>query len=578
MARRGLQALHEICAGDPEGVAVNLLDAHLRNSTEEVTVDDVSEQMALLGISDKSLAWIGARAALWRRADWARYRTAEGHLYYLRDDGVSQWEHPLQNELRQLYDAARSSPLNRPPPRGGYDAQFASSRRSSGSSPTAGRRPRAGSFERGTLADSDETPGWTRTTGALGGQTARRRAARAADELVTDAASAASSASSSPRGHPEQKSAPPGDAGPTSPLTEVSGFKGDTDADLVAGFTAMQGKLEALQARMLEPTLVEDERRAANAAFSAASADAQRLRAALDAAEAARDRAEGDLKAVRAHAAAQQSREARERAAAADRATEKIDAARNAAVAADAAEKIARRDANALAAQKADVMNAAAAAHAAASFLSGSRFRALLKANEQLRGALATQEAQRAAAAKRVDVQKRADASTRDALETATKRIIAEKSRVAEEALEAMHDARAALGAERVAKDARAVVAEAILYDERVAWDADVAEAAAALAKEQSARKVLEARVDELVALNAKADARLENVKRDRDYFRSKVAVAARAEEPPAPPPEERRMGRGAGGGPRPPPGPPPATPPPATPAPTDGEAPVLVV
>ena len=102
MARRGLQALHEICAGDPEGVAVNLLDAHLRNSTEAVTVDDVSEQMSLLGISDKSLAWIGARAALWRRADWARYRTAEGHLYYLRDDGVSQWEHPLQNELRPV--------------------------------------------------------------------------------------------------------------------------------------------------------------------------------------------------------------------------------------------------------------------------------------------------------------------------------------------------------------------------------------------------------------------------------------------------------------------------------------------
>ena len=66
--RRGLQALHEICAGDPEGVAVNLLDAHLRsNTTEAVTVDDVSEQMSLLGIADKSLAWIGARAALWRR-------------------------------------------------------------------------------------------------------------------------------------------------------------------------------------------------------------------------------------------------------------------------------------------------------------------------------------------------------------------------------------------------------------------------------------------------------------------------------------------------------------------------------
>ena len=95
---------------------------------------------------------------------------------------------------------------------------------------------------------------------------------------------------------------------------------------------------------------------------------------------------------------------------------------RGAAVAADAAEKIASRDANALAAQKIDVTNAAAAAHAAAAFLSGSRFRALLKANEQLRGALATKEAQRAAAAKRVDVQKRADASTRDALETATKR------------------------------------------------------------------------------------------------------------------------------------------------------------
>ena len=129
-----------------------------------------------------------------------------------------------------------------------------------------------------------------------------------------------------------------------------------------------------------------------------------------------------------------------------------------------------------------------------------------------------------------------------------------------------MHDARAALGAERVAKDARAVVAEAWLADTLVAWDADAAEAAAA-------RADLTKRVDELVALNAKAESRLENVKRDRDYFRSKVAVAARAEEPPAPPPEERRMGRGAGGGPRPPPGPPPATPPP-----TDGEAPVLVV
>ena len=60
MARRGLQALHEICAGDPEGVAVNLLDAHLRNSTEAVTVDDVSEQMSLLGISDRSLACVYA--------------------------------------------------------------------------------------------------------------------------------------------------------------------------------------------------------------------------------------------------------------------------------------------------------------------------------------------------------------------------------------------------------------------------------------------------------------------------------------------------------------------------------------
>ena len=60
MARRGLQALHEICAGDPEGGALNLQDAHLRNSTDAVTVDDVSEQMSLLGISDKSLAWIGA--------------------------------------------------------------------------------------------------------------------------------------------------------------------------------------------------------------------------------------------------------------------------------------------------------------------------------------------------------------------------------------------------------------------------------------------------------------------------------------------------------------------------------------
>ena len=232
-------------------------------------------------------------------------------------------------------------------------------------------------------------------------------------------------------------------------------------------------------------------------------------------------------------------------------------------MAADAAEKIARRDANALAAQKADVTRAAAAAHAAAAFLSGSRFRALLKANEQLRGALATQEAQRAAAAKRVDVQKRADASTRDALETATKRIIAEKSRVAEEALEAMHDARAALGAERVAKDARAVVAEAWLADALVAWDADAAENAAA-------RAALAARVDELAALNAKAESRLENVKRDRDYFRSKVAVAARAEEPPAPLPKSGAWGA-APAGPRPPPGPPPATPP------TDGEAPVLV-
>ena len=187
MARRGLQALHEICAGDPEGVALNLLDAHLRNSTEAVTVDDVSEQMSLLGISDKSLAWIGARAALWRRADWARYRTAEGHLYYLRDDGVSQWEHPFQNELRQLYDAARHSPLARPPPRGGYDAQFASSRRSSASSPTARQSssPTAGARGGRLGGRRPRAPGarsWTRTRrrggrGRRAPSAARRRGA-----------------------------------------------------------------------------------------------------------------------------------------------------------------------------------------------------------------------------------------------------------------------------------------------------------------------------------------------------------------------------------------------------------------
>lgn len=532
---RGLKALHELCASDPDGVALNLLDAHMRSKDAAVTIDDVSEQMHLLGIADTSFAWVGARAALWRRADWARYRTAEGHLYYLRDDGLSQWEHPMQHELRSLHDAARrrpadisappavstaerrsgSWPTDRPPPRGGHDAQFKSPRGS----------PRHAQQFASPRPESPTHGSPRPTSPANGAPTAQPVAATASEP--------------SARGHPESKD----------------------DADLAANFAAMQSKLEVLQARLLEPTLVEEDRQAAAAAFAAARARAEGLQIDLGAAEAAKDRAAGDLRAVRAHAAAQASRETRERAAAADRATEKLDAARNAAVAADTAEKIARRDANAVAAHKADLMNAAAAAHAAAAFLAGSRFRALLRANEQLQKALGVQEADRAAAAKRTEVQKRSDSATRAALETATHRVIAEKSKNAEDALVAMREARAALSEERVAKDARAVAAAAALADEQVARKDDAAAAAAALAAEKHARSVLTNEKEALGAALAKSEAKLTNIRRDRDYSRSKCTDHATL---PPPPTEERRMGRGASEAkpPRPPPGPPPGPPP----------------
>ena len=533
---RGLKALHELCDSDPDGVALNLLDAHMRSKDAAVTIDDVSEQMHLLGIADTSLAWVGARAALWRRADWARYRTAEGHLYYLRDDGTSQWEHPMQHELRSLHDAARRRPadaapstrerrLDRPPPRGGHDAQFESPRGSPRHAQQfASPRPKSPTHE--SPRPESPTHGSPRPTSPVNGAPPAQPVADAASEP-------------SARGHPESKD----------------------DADLVADFSAMQSKLEVLQARLLEPTVVEEDRRAAAAAFAAARARADSLQIALEAAEAAKDRAAGDLRAVRAHAAVQASRDTRERAAAADRATEKLDAARNAAVAADTAEKIARRDADTLAAQNSDVTDAAVAAHAAAAFLAGSRFRALLRANEQLQKALGVQEADRAAAAKRTEVQKRSDSATRAALETATHRVIAEKSKNAEDALVAMREARAALSEERVSKDARAVAATAALADGQAARKDDAAAAAAALAAEKHARGVLANEKEALGAALANSEAKLTNIRRDRDYFRSKCTEHATSPPPPA---EERRMGRGASETkpPRPPPGPPPGPPP----------------
>ena len=131
----------------------------------------------------------------------------------------------------------------------------------------------------------------------------------------------------------------------------------------------------------------------------------------------------------------------------------------------------------------------------------------------------------------------------RDALETATKRIIAEKSRVAERA---RSDAatRAALGAERVAKDARAVVAEAWLADALVAWDADVAENVAA-------RAALAARVDELRPLNAKASrGRASSATGTTSGRRSPLPREQRSRQRPLP--KSGAWVRGAGGGPRP--------------------------
>ena len=59
-------------------------------------LEGVREQLELLGLDDGA-AWVGARAFFTVPEGWTRYRTEEGHLYYLRDDdhSISQWEHPF---------------------------------------------------------------------------------------------------------------------------------------------------------------------------------------------------------------------------------------------------------------------------------------------------------------------------------------------------------------------------------------------------------------------------------------------------------------------------------------------------
>ena len=306
MARRGLQALHEICAGDPEGVAVNLLDAHLRNSTG--TCHRRRRERA-----DVSAGHLRQVAGLDRRARGSgagRTGRATGPPR-ATSTTCGTTASRSGSTLCKTSCGSSTTPLVIPRwpgrRRAAADAQFASSRRSGGFESDGGRRrargreqpdgrapptrrePRghARGLGRDTGVDADDgrprRPDGAAPRGARGGRARDRRRVRRVVGVVVAA------------GPPGAEAPPTFDTGPTSPLTAGSG-----DADLAANFANMQGKLEALQARMLEPALVEAERRAANAAFAAASADAQRLRAALDAAEAARDRAEGDLKAVRA--------------------------------------------------------------------------------------------------------------------------------------------------------------------------------------------------------------------------------------------------------------------------------------
>ena len=393
MARRGLQALHEICAGDPEGVARHLLDAHLRNSTEAVTVDDVSEQMSLLGISDKSLAWIGARAALWRRADCKLLpHGVEGHLYYLRDDGVSQWEHPLQNELRSSTTPLVIPRWPRPPPAASTRTvrELAAVQRFEPDVAAVVEPDGRGAAARPARSGARGARSWTRTDAGGGpgrrapsAAAARRRAARAARRARDGRASDASSASSSPRRHRSTRRGVL-DAGPTSPLTAGSG-----NADLAANFANMQGKLEALQARMLSRLFEED-----GDATSCLCRGELRRSETAGRARRRRGRAGPRRGATSRPSGPTRRPSSRERPASAPPpriAPPRKSMRRGTRPSPQMRRRKLQEGRRQRWRPKRWTWRAAAAAHAAASFLSGSRFRALLKANEQLRGALATQ-------------------------------------------------------------------------------------------------------------------------------------------------------------------------------------------
>ena len=106
--------LRAIADADPDGVCQRLLDEWDFETTTEAELEAlVREQLALLEVGDPGCAWSGRRAARRVPSGWIRYRTHEGDLYYLRDGTEdSQWEHPLEPELRALY-ARAPAPLAR---------------------------------------------------------------------------------------------------------------------------------------------------------------------------------------------------------------------------------------------------------------------------------------------------------------------------------------------------------------------------------------------------------------------------------------------------------------------------------
>lgn len=95
--------IDRIIASDPNGELDR--DELLAWSSPQLLLSAIYEQAESLGIEESHLVWIAAKSLLAALPEgWVQYKDSEGRLYYHNhDSGKSRWDHPMDEQYRDLY-------------------------------------------------------------------------------------------------------------------------------------------------------------------------------------------------------------------------------------------------------------------------------------------------------------------------------------------------------------------------------------------------------------------------------------------------------------------------------------------